>query len=147
MLIRKGSRKSLGSSIVETAAGLLFLVPVAVFLTDTIALVLGQTSVDTLAKQAARAAAETPDRGDGKAQDNANKAAQNVATSYPNSSLAANPSVTCTYTNNGTTSQVVVVARATFNVPFPVLFLPGSTTLQSSAALPIVAVLPNASAS
>jgi len=146
MLMGKSRYKSSGSSILETTAGLLLLVPIGLFLTDTIALVLAQSSVDSLAKQAARAAAETPDPnpGDGSAQAAATVAAKTVASSYPNSPLASQPTITsCTYTDSGSTSQVTVVAQVTFNLPFPVLLIPSSTTLHSSATEPIVAVLPN----
>jgi len=53
-------RKRSGSCIVETAAGLIFLIPVMFILIDVSALVVAQTSNDMLAKQCARAAAEMP---------------------------------------------------------------------------------------
>jgi Flp pilus assembly protein TadG len=49
-----------GSGLVETAAGLILVIPVLLCLLDVAALVLAQTANDTLAKQSARAAAEQP---------------------------------------------------------------------------------------
>ncbi len=52
------TKRSLGSGIIETAVGLILVIPVLLGLIDVAALVLAQTANDALAKQCARAAAE-----------------------------------------------------------------------------------------
>jgi hypothetical protein len=57
---RSDNRAKRGSGLVETAAGLVLVIPVLFCLIDVAALVLTQTANDSLAKQCARAAAEQP---------------------------------------------------------------------------------------
>ena len=59
------SRKK-GSSIVETAVGLIFVIPIVLLLVDSISLVIAHTANDALCKQCARAAAECNDAASGK---------------------------------------------------------------------------------
>jgi hypothetical protein len=54
-------RKSKGQSIVETVVGIIFMIPIVLFLFDVAVLVLANTANDNLAKQAARAAASAVD--------------------------------------------------------------------------------------
>jgi Flp pilus assembly protein TadG len=141
-----------GSSLIESAAGLLVLVPVVLFLFDLVSLVLVQTANDQLAKHAARAAAETPDPNPADpasyaaAQSAASTAAQNIVNTFAASRLASNPTlITCTYTDNRVAgvSQVYVKTGLTCTLPIPVPFV-GTSGIDfvAEATEPIVAVLP-----
>src|ERR1700684_3663272 len=72
------NRKKRGSGIIETAAGLILVIPVLFVLIDIAALIVAQTANDQLAKECARAAAEQPV---GMGQANANTAYANFANS------------------------------------------------------------------
>jgi hypothetical protein len=54
-------RSRLAQSIIETVVGIIFLIPIVLFLFDVAVLVLGNTANDNLAKNAARAAASAAD--------------------------------------------------------------------------------------
>lgn len=141
---RKRFRGKRGSSIVETAVGLLLLIPVALFLVDLVSIVLVQTANDQLAKQAARAAAETPDPGDGTAQGKAQGAAQQIVDAFPVSRLITNPQLLkCDYTNTANTSQVAVRTQVTCVLPVPLPFNAALSRFNfvAEATEPIVAVL------
>jgi len=130
-----------GSSIVETAAGLLVLVPVVLFLLDLVALVLVQTANDSLAKHAARAAAERADAA------SAGIAAQQVVDAYPSSTMLTNPHIDgaggFVYTNIPGTSQVYVRTVVTCKLPIAVPLIGISEVdFKAEATEPIVAVLP-----
>jgi Flp pilus assembly protein TadG len=136
---RKFGRRS-GSSLIETTAGLLVLLPIVLFLVDIVALVLVQTANDSLAKQAARAAAEKADAVTAQTE------AQNVVNNYPSSKLLVNPQmVVFTYTNDPVTavSQVYVRTQVTCMLPIAVpLVGVGQVNFLAEATEPIVAVLP-----
>ncbi len=132
----RGRRTKAGGSLAETAAGLIFLIPVFLFLFDAAALVISQTENDALAKHAARAAADQP-TGQGQA------AAQDVVNTF----AAGNPSlcsqaklVSCTYSTNGI---VTCVTQVTCILPVPVPFGgPASQNFQSTDSEPVVGELP-----
>lgn len=50
-------RRGKGQSIIETAVGIIFMIPIVLFLFDVAVLVMGNTANDNLAKSACRAAA------------------------------------------------------------------------------------------
>jgi hypothetical protein len=135
-------RKRFGSSIVEVAAGLFLLVPVAIFLTDIMAVVMVQTANDALAKHAARAAAEKTDAA------TAQQAANDIIATFPASNLANNPSIIVfQYTNDPAAgiSQVYVRTQLVCNFPFPIPFndAAGKQMLfVAEATEPIVGLLP-----
>ncbi|HEY9793053.1 MAG TPA: hypothetical protein V6D22_21805 [Candidatus Obscuribacterales bacterium] len=54
-------RRTCGQSIIETVVGIIFMIPIVLFLFDVAVLVLANTANDNLAKQAARAAASAVD--------------------------------------------------------------------------------------
>jgi Flp pilus assembly protein TadG len=146
-----GVRRS-GSSIIETAAGLLVLVPVVLFLFDLVSLIMVQTANDSLAKHAARAAAEIPDPDPTNAgayaavRQQAQNAAQNIVNAFPSSRLATNPTLLiCDYQDNRTTgvSQVYVRTRLSCVLPIPIPFVgTAGIDFDAEATEPIVAVLP-----
>ena len=152
MLVGRHAKRSRdrGSSLVETAAGLLILVPVVLFLFDLVSLIMVQTANDALAKHAARAAAETPNpnppTSTPAAQTQAQTAAQTIVNAFPASRLAANPTLLiCDYRDdrvNGV-SQVYVRTRLSCTLPIPVPFVGNSgIDFVAEATEPIVAVLP-----
>jgi hypothetical protein len=128
-------RKRLGSCIVETAAGLIFLIPVLFILIDASALVVAQTSNDMLAKQCARAAAEMPS-GAGTA------AATNAYTNFADSGMVVKiggaPLVTYP-----TVDTVMVTTTIQCNLPVPVPFGgPASQIFKAFSTEPVVGQLP-----
>lgn len=122
-------RRSKGTSIVETLAGLFVLIPVVLFLVDVAALVLAQTANDHFAKSAARAAAETANVAA------ATLAVQQVQANFPSSSICSNPTIdNLNYSN----TQVTVVTRIRCNLP---VVVPGVNPFQdfvSDATEPVV---------
>lgn len=142
------ARKTKGSSIVETAAGLILLIPIVLFLVDVAAMVVAQTENDKLAKACARAAAEFP-QGDARAV----SAAQGVYNGQRASNLLSPigfgapggnpplPSGTPSYTAGAglVTCQTTIVC--TLPVPVPFVGTP-SVTFNAKATEPIVGELP-----
>src|SRR5271166_1760990 len=57
-------RNQYGGVLAETCAGLILIVPVLFLFLDATAAIMGQTSVESLAQHAARAAADQPSGGD-----------------------------------------------------------------------------------
>ncbi len=134
------SRRKKGSSIVETAAGLILLIPIVLFLVDVAAMVVAQTENDKLAKACARAAAEHP------AGPLANTAAQNVYTNQKSSNLLTkapfNPSGYPIY-NAANPGMVTCKTTITCTLPVPVPFIGNSAVaFNAQATEPIVGELP-----
>jgi len=145
-------RNKRGSSIVETCAGLFVVIPILLFFMDVGYVLLGQMANDALAKEAARAAAETA------TLTLANTAAQNVVTNYFNSqdSMFISPpsgdpalvivspaDIQYNPTVAGVQSGVVIITThisCRMPVPFPGLANPLS--FSAVATEPIVALLP-----
>lgn len=132
-------RKQVGSSIVETAAGLILLIPIVLFLVDVAAMVVVQTENDKLAKACARAAAEYP-QGDA----NAVKAAKDVYDHQKDSNLLKkapfNPSGSPTYPSAG---MVTCKTTITCTLPVPVPLVGNSqVAFNAIATEPIVGELP-----
>jgi Flp pilus assembly protein TadG len=132
-VIRIRDRK--GSSIVETAAGLILLIPIVLFLVDVAAMVVAQTENDKLAKACARAAAEYPSN-----SGTASNAANLVYTNQKDSTLLTKQSLT------GPTAVAGMVTCQTnikCNLPVPVPFIGTPSVLFSAKATePVVGELP-----
>jgi hypothetical protein len=149
----KKTRNGRGSSIVETCAGLFVVIPILLFFMDIGYVVIGQMANDGLAKEAARAAAETNDLTGAQAT----TAANNVATNYfssedsmfisppggfssPDTAIANvqyNPTVA------GVQSGVVIVTtNIVCKVPCPFPGFPNPLQFSATATEPIVALLP-----
>lgn len=105
-----------GQSMVELAAGLLILVPLALFLFDLYVLSLSNQMVDKIAKDCARAAANQPD------QASANAAADTAMQSFTKSPYITDMTVEhpVTYNPNDTVS-VTLHMSVHLPVPFPVI--------------------------
>ncbi len=134
------ARKQKGSSIVETAAGLILLIPIVLFLVDVAAMVVVQTENDKLAKACARAAAEYPS-GDAKAVQAAkdvydNQKDSNLLTKAPFSAASGSP----TYPTSG---MVTCKTTITCTLPVPVPLVGNSqVAFNAIATEPIVGELP-----
>lgn len=129
------SRHSKGSAIVETTAGMFVLLPVFLILLDVIALVIGQTINDDIAKKAARYAAQ-------------------ASTASAGRTLADNYMDTISYTGNSglvthaqiigfnwSNTQIQVITQVKINLPVGVpLGGPLSQLMQSQAIEPTVGV-------
>jgi Flp pilus assembly protein TadG len=112
-----------GSAIVETAVGLFVLLPVFLILIDLLALVIGQTINDDIAKKAARYAAE------GSTQVTAQAYADNYMSSISYTGptgLVSNAHIIGSVQWN--TNQTRVVTEVTINLPIAVPF--GGPTYQ-----------------
>lgn len=124
-------RRTKGAALTETAAGLILLIPVALFLLDVAALVIAQVSNDALAKHAARAAAEMPT---GAGQPAATNVIANYASGAPTLCQGAK---LLTYLDSGTT--VTVTTQITCVLPCPIpLGGPQSQVFCAQATEPIV---------
>jgi Flp pilus assembly protein TadG len=133
-VVRTRNRK--GSSIVETAAGLILLIPIVLFLVDVAAMVVAQTENDKLAKACARAAAEYPSN-----SGPASTAANLVYTNQKNSTLLSKQSLTGpTY---ATVGMVTCQTNIKCNLPVPVPFIGTPYVMFSAKATePVVGELP-----
>ena len=128
-------RTTKGAALTETAAGLILLIPVALFLIDMGALVICQVSNDALAKHAARAAAELPfGTGTG--------AAANVVASFAagNTTLCSGATLkACQYTGGVGTGVVTCTTEITCKLPCPIpLGGPSSQIFDAKCAEPVV---------
>ncbi len=138
-------RNRRASSIVETVAGLILIIPLMLFFVDLIGIVMCQTANNALCKEAARAAAEATTSGA------AQTAAQNVVTAFydNNTSMFTGSAsfVSSGFSYDASSSGVVVVQTTmTCNFPFPIWGVPSpndkQATFGATAAEPIVALLP-----
>ena len=134
--IRK-TKRSLGSGIVETAVGLILVIPVLLCLVDVAALVLAQTANDSLAKQCARAAAE-------QIAGSGDPNAQVAFNGYPNSSLITKQSCITVYpppSGGNVTVQCTTTILCTLPVPIP-FGGPASQVFAARAIEPVVGQMP-----
>ena len=154
------SRRTVGQSIIETVVGIIFLIPIVLFLFDVAVLVLSNTANDNLAKSAARAAASATDgsgKGDG---DEAEKAAKSIANNFAESPLIKKSDgtdfVTGFHWNGGTGNksvtggeaitpapgdgQVAVITTMRVFLPVPFPFLPEKQDFKAKAVEPIVSI-------
>jgi Flp pilus assembly protein TadG len=131
-------RKNRGSGLVETAAGLILVIPVLLCLVDVAALVLTQTANDALAKQCARAAAEVPILPLGGAQ----VAADGAFAHYADTTLMQKVSCTATpLTIPLDTVRVDTVVICKLPVPIP-FGGPATQVFQAYSVEPVVGQAP-----
>lgn len=157
---KSGQRKRLGQSIIETVVGIIFLIPIVLFLFDVAVLVLSNTANDNLAKSAARAAASATDAsGKGNGND-AKTAASNIADNFATSPIiqkSGDSFVTGFEWNGGSGNdvksgeaitpapsdgQVAVITTMKVVLPVPFPFLPASQDFKAKAVEPIVSIAP-----
>ena len=127
-------RESVGSSLVETLAGSIFIVLIALFLVDVASIVICQTQNDALAKHCARAASNF---------DTKPKAQQAVDDVVAQFQASNGGSKICVYVGNTLdyqAAQVLVVTTVGCNFPVPIPLLGASyMTFKSEATEPVVA--------
>ena len=164
------TRHQLGQSIIETVVGIIFMIPIVLFLFDVAVLVLGNTANDNLAKQSARAAASavnssaTPPKGDIGV---ASTAARNIVTNFATSGFIDKVECAFIWYNdpNANTSQdldtgplgqapsqarstdpgagnLAVVTGMEVRAPVPFPFFDTHRTFWARAVEPIVAIPP-----
>ena len=160
------SKPQKGQSIVETVVGIIFLIPIVLFLLDIAVLVMANTANDNLAKSVARAAASAKDSssGEGTAQAAVN-AARTTADTMAESSIINKPGGSfltgfCwnqdgTPNTQGTswpssspqpsTGNVAVVTTMKVKVPVPFPFLPSEIDFHAKAVEPVVSCAAGAS--
>lgn len=133
----KRTRKSHnGSAITETAVGALVLMPIFLILVDLIALVVGQTINDDIAKNAARYAAQGSD------SNSANTLAQNYINSTPYQGGAGFLVTSAQIISfNWTPVETKVVTEITIKLPIGVPLLNiRDQNMQSQATFPSIGV-------
>jgi hypothetical protein len=130
-------RTKRGSGIVETAAGLILVIPVLLCLLDVAALVIAQTANDALAKQCARAGAEQPlDQG------LVTAAATTAYTRFADSSLVQKSNLLVKPLDNANqtvTCETTIVCKLPVPVPFGG---PATQTFVATATEPVVGQAP-----
>ena len=129
-------RTNKGAALTETAAGLILLIPVALFLLDAGALIIAQISNDSLCKHAARAAAELPN---GTGQPAAMNVVANYAAGGP--TLCQNATLkSCNYSAAPSGGNVVTcTTEITCVLPCPIpLGGPSQVTFDAMDAEPVV---------
>lgn len=138
-------RRGRGQSIIETVVGIIFLIPIVLFLLDVSVLVMAQTANDNLAKSAARAAASaTPSPGQPGTAGAGQSAAQRVLNNFATSSIITSKTMTQFDYDSGGTGNVTVGTQIV--VRPPVVF-PGFSqfNFNARATEPIVSIPPTAS--
>ncbi len=155
-----------GQTIVETVVGILFMIPIVLFLLDIGVLVLANTSNDNLAKSVARAAASAIDTSSSQGSAPAGyTAALNAADRFNESAIISKTgsSFVTGYCWNGLGTEdkqgtswpnavpapnigdVGVVTAMTVHLPVPFPFLPNSVDFQAKAVEPVVSIAAGAS--
>ena len=104
-------RKKRGGSLIEVAVAAIFLIPIVLGILDAITMVMANMDNDALAKNAARAAANQPDK------TNAYSAAQRVITDFKLSQTVTNVTIS---DFNYTDSHDEVLVATTMTVALPV---------------------------
>ncbi|MFN8656102.1 MAG: hypothetical protein U0105_07165 [Candidatus Obscuribacterales bacterium] len=142
--MKTSKRLRRGQSIVETVVGIIFLIPIVLFLLDVSVLVMAQTANDNLAKSAARAAASaTPGPGQTGTSSAGQAAAQRVLNNFATSSIITSKTMP-TFDYDMSTGNVTVGTQIV--VRPPVVF-PGFSqfNFNARATEPIVSIPPTAS--
>jgi Flp pilus assembly protein TadG len=129
MKARNTKRGTKGNCFIECVLGGALLIPIALCMLDLGTLVLGAELNDTLARQAARAAAN--EQTQALAQDAADKAAEPFTTSQLTTFSVDNVAYT--------TDSVSVKTSVQITVPFQFPFLSGET-LVAQATMPVIGV-------
>lgn len=167
----KAKRQRSGQSIIETVVGIIFLVPIVLFLFDIAVLVLCNTANDNLAKSSCRAAASATNGGaTGGDAKSAFAAAKTVADNFQKSAII-NPSggsflTGFTYNATGTTDdgggpgfpgpiknsadvptppaqgQVACITTMVVTLPVPFPVLPSTYEFYAKDVEPIVSIAP-----
>jgi len=123
---------------VETAAGLIFIIPVLFILIDIAALVMSQTANDSLAKQCARAAADQPSGSPTSPQQT--QAAQNAYNKYQDNSMVKKVNLTVLDNGDGTiTARTWILCTLPIPVPFGG---PATQQFEAFSTEPVVGQLP-----
>ncbi len=161
MYMKSKRGRTSGQSIIETVVGIIFMIPIVLFLLDIAVLVMANTANDNLAKSAARAAASAKDTstnaGTSKA---AFSAANTAANSFAESAIITKTSGDfltgfCWNAVGGLDNQgwpgdapamgnVGVVTSMTVKLPVPFPFLPSTVDFQAKAVEPVVSVVAGA---
>lgn len=133
-----------GQSIIETVVGIIFLIPIVLFLLDVAVLVLSNQANDNLAKNAARAAASaTPGPGQPGTSAVARTAADNVVSRF--GAGGTNPLITgarvSDFVFDSGAGQVSVTVDMDVRVPVPFPYF-STTTFKAKAVEPIVSIAP-----
>lgn len=160
MSCNQRTRRS-GQSIVETVVGIIFLVPIVLFLLDIAVLVMTNTANDNLAKTAARAAASAHDGSGEGSSEAAYSAAQTTANTMAESAIITKPSGGGSFltgfcwnedgnletkgawpsgASQPSQGNVAVVTTMTVKVPVPFPFLPSQVDFVAKACEPVVSV-------
>ena len=130
-----------GASLIETAVGCIFLIPIVLGILDVAAVALAQTQNDALAKHACRQAANV-DPNQGSPQAVATKVINTFNSQHSKSGLADTATlVQCNPNVGGSSGLVYVQTSIQCHLPVPFPFLPNPITLNSDDTEPIVAVL------
>ena len=149
-----------GQSIVEIVVGIVFLVPIALFLLDAGVLVLANFANDGLANSAARAAASAIDLSTSQgSQTVAYTAALNTANQFAESPIISKTTTSFltafSWNDSGTPAtqgtwpsaavqpgigDVAVVTSMKVNLPIPFPFVPGSFNFTAAATQPIISI-------
>ena len=117
MYLMRVRRKTKGAALTETMAGIIFIIPVVLFIIDVIAMVLCQAQHDAMVKDCARAAAEEASMTAGQT------AATNVATRWNTAGahyLFRVNSCNTTYPNGPASQTLRVQTNITFIFPVPI---------------------------
>ena len=126
LYVQKRTGRYKGSAIIETITGLLVLMPIFLILIDIIALVIGQTINEDIAKKAARYASQGSDQ----------PSAATYANNYMSSLSYSGPTGLVNNARiiefNWSSSQVRVITQVTINLPVAVPFGgPSSQVMQA----------------
>ncbi len=131
--MKRSLKRSRGTSIVETIAGLFILIPLLLALVDVAVAVLAQTANDAMCKSAARAAAESQNVGQAEA------AAQTAVDRFPAAGYIISkgrPQVT--YNAN---VSVRVITEITWRPPVQIPFSPRDLKFVTDVTEPVVGTL------
>lgn len=137
-------RRRRGQSIIETVVGIIFLIPLVLFLLDVSVLVMAQTANDNLAKSAARAAASATNGPGGLGNQGVGRAAADrVVADFALSSIITSKQIGDFQYDTSSPGNVIVETR--IDVRPPVTF-PGFAVFnfRARATEPIVALPPPA---
>ena len=158
----KPTHKTKGQSIIEMVVGVIFLIPIVLFLFDVAVLVLSNTANDNLAKSACRAAASATKAGATTGDSgSAFTAATTIADNFSKSSII-NPkggSFLTGFSYNATgavetgggaavpdpqpnTGQVACVTTMVVTLPVPFPFIDSNIPFQAKDVEPIVSISP-----
>lgn len=160
MFARSKVRSGCGQSIIETVVGIIFLIPIVLFLLDIAVLVMANTANDNLAKSVCRAAASAKDTGSNLGTPDAGyNAAVAAASTFATSDIIkpGGGSFVTGYCWNGLgnnntqgawpnsipkpeVGNVGVVTTMTVKVPVPLPLLPNQIDFVAKAVEPVVSI-------